>query len=1145
MSRSGVVCRSTACWGLTVSLFVSLVAWAADGQLCVFPTDGVCPAACWNSSCPVAMTGPFTCPPDSFTNTTGAAWPWDCACDTGRFGLPRCDLCPLNSYCPANASSPVPCPQSLLGVDAALQFSTSQLGSASVDACQCPYFATRVEMRCVRCVPASYIVNNTCVPCPVGFFCPGDGLAWPCSRWSECPAGTAGVGLKCANESFFEPHVEPSANGTRAAMNVTATADGAWAVDGVRIWWNNTWYGGAESGCDDGALGGSFGSITDLVVVRGVLWIADPGCRAVRALSRAGLLTTALGNVTSRALALLPNGLLLASDERSGGCIWAINPSTRFSNPMVCGMGRILGLAVIPREPFIILAATDAYNVSFLSSNFTLVDSVFTPTLPLRIAFADTVVYGDGQLVYQLSSGGEWVNLMGLDVGPRLFPFVGIGEFFVSMEWNNSALLLGTPTRLVPLSLCNPCPPNSTTFYSLATTPGLSRCQCSGGLYMSGGCQQCPAGAYCPRGAVDPIPCPTGSWCGAGVSEPTACDPSVYCAAGSVDAFGQVPGRPGGPLCTIGYYRSSAACVACPSLSSTLDNRATSVVECVCATTAVDGRTLFTFLNATAGRCHVCPATRYCPLGTVLPLECPPGTFCRAGVEAPQTCPVGFYCPGGLPDPVSCEPGTFCDMGSSSKATCRARYYCPREATNELPCPVGQYCPTASGAPLSCPAGSYCVGNVSAPEVCPVGTWCAAGVSASMPCPETSTSLSNARALEDCFCVSSFYGPGGLRCFSCPTGGYSPPGSINLTDCVCDTGFRLSPDVTACLACGAGEYCPGGVARTCPPGYVCTARSAGPCLAGFYCPVNTIVGLSDPVPCPPGGLCVAGAASPVNCSAGYFCPGRTAVALQCPGGTFCPAASSAPIVCRAGVQCAPGSVLDSVPCSAGRFCPRGTAVGILCYAGAFCPAAASAPVVCSPGSFCARGAAAATACPRASFCPEGAANYTVCPGGYVCPLVGMAVPVPCPVGFWCPPGATEATPCPNGTTSPNASEASAACVCGLGHAPSFVGGDGAVQGGVCTVCAAGSYKDVEGDIPCVACDGAPEGAIECLPLYGFPLWIAVSGAAGAVVLVGASATLYYTMIAPLAVMGAPQMAAEVGHAKNVFANVRIAHLRRE
>lgn len=1098
------------------------VAFAVAGSVygCEF-TDGVCPSC---GTCPSVSTRAIQCPPDSHTDGSGAAWPWDCACDTGRFGLPRCDLCPYNSYCPANASAPIPCPDSVLGIDTALQFTTSARGSVSPDACQCPYFATRVDMRCVRCLPANYVFNNTCLSCPSGSYCPGDGLAWPCNQWSECPAGTAGVGLQCANGSFFEPHVVAG----DGSLNVTATGGGAWAVDGTRVWWNGTWYGGAAMGCADGA----FGSVTDLLVVRDVLWIADPGCRAVRAVSSGGVWITALSNVTSRVLVLLPNGLILASDERSRGCIWAINPSTRFSNPMVCGMGRILGLAVIPREPFIVLAATAAYNISFLSSNLTLVDSFSTPTVPLRVAFAGAVVYGDGQLVYQLTSGGEWVNLLDLDVGPRFFASTPVSRF-TSMSWNNSVFLLGTVADgLVALGVCNLCPANATT---RGSTPGLGRCRCVKGRFMRNGCEMCPNGSYCPEGTVDPVPCPEGAWCAEGAGAPTLCDPSVFCAAGSIDAWGRGPNR-ATTLCTIGYYQTSAACIACPALSTTAGRSATSVVECVCASTDVGGRTLFTFLNETARQCQVCPATRYCPVGTVTPIECPPGTFCHEGVEAPQTCPVGFYCPGGLPDPVSCEPGTFCDVGSSTKATCRAQFYCPREATNELPCPAGFFCPTASGVPSPCPGGSFCVANVSAPAVCPVGSWCNASVAQPTPCPAFTTSLSHAVAPRDCFCVETYYGPGGDLCAACPTGGYSPPRSANLSDCACDTGFRLSGDFTACVACSVGEYCPGGEARSCPAGFVCSARSAVACPEGSYCPLNTILGLAAPIVCPPGGLCVAGAAIFVTCSAGFYCPGNTSEATRCPGGFFCPPASAVPIPCREGVQCAAGSVADTVLCSAGRYCPAGTAVGLVCPSGSYCPAAASAPAPCGEGYFCVLGSAAGVACPRATYCAGGSDSATPCPAGFACPLAGMSAPIMCVAGTYCPPESVDPTPCP-GRTSANASATLFDCVCVAGSTPNASDG--------CVPCDAGTFKDADADLPCLPCDGAPAGATKCLPVdSGFPLlWVAIASAGGAVVVagVGAYSTTFFSTGA--ATFGL--LAGAVSDRRNVLGNVRITRLRTE
>ncbi len=1035
------------------------------------------------TACPSVSTFPVGCGPNAHTAAGGVRDRSGCLCDVGYYGFPSCAICPLNSYCALNASVPTPCPSSLVpGADPALQFTTAGYGSTSFQQCACPYFATQQGNQCVRCPASRYIVNNTCALCPANFYCQGNGFANPCSRWSVCKGGAAGVGLTCANGSFFEPHtaatfstiwpVRGLANAT-AALYVNSTS-GARTVLGS----------GTAPGCAAG-LSPSFTRIVDAVFVAQskppALYVADQGCDAVRVVTP-GFTYTVLGGIGgSYAMLLMPDGLIMVAGASQ---LWGINPLTNVSRPLVSPFSPgATALGFIPASAlslsnYVVLAVSGSTNnISFLSSdnwglmgagvstsqdadgtgyslgpsngsvplpaNWTLMDSMLTPTTPIGVAYAGAVIYSDGVQLWQLSAGGAsggWFDLLDPSLlAPRFFATPGLpysaSEASLYLDWNvqvPGSIVVGQTDRYLRVDVCTPCPANSTTSFD---APGLVRCQCAATLFMQPaqvGCSPCVAGAYCPFGTVTPVTCPMGSWCGPGQSAPTPCDPSVYCAPQSYDQYGHVVGgSTGTPQCSIGYYRGASSCLQCPNGSTTTGVGTTSVTDCVCGTVSSAGLTLYTFLNTSSGQCAVCPAGAYCPVGAYQPVPCPAGSYCGTGALGPTTCTVGFYCPLGASQPISCEAGTFCPVGSGTRTACFMGYYCPQEATSQLACPAASYCPTGSGAPTPCPAGSYCTSGASNPTACPAGSYCPASSAISTLCPTASTSDPGAPSVASCYCVANYYyfnyQQGGGLCVSCPIGATSYPRSSNFSDCACGTGFKLAANFSVCVPCQSTEYCPGGAAHPCPAGYVCSAQAASVCPIGYYCPGPGAGGQSPaPASCPAGFFCPYGSSVPINCTAGNYCPGTNAtlnaggnstplasyLPVLCPGGYRCPATSSAPIPCRAGYQCASGSIQDTILCTAGLYCPAMSSAGLPCPAGAVCAQGASAPALCPGGQFCAPGAAQGAPCPSGSFCAPGAANYTLCPPGYLCPAAGLSAPRPCPEGgYYCPRGSVAALAC--------------------------------------------------------------------------------------------------------------------------------------
>ncbi|NXE08447.1 AB24G protein, partial [Lophotis ruficrista] len=130
-----------------------------------------------------------------------------------------------------------------------------------------------------------------------------------------------------------------------------------------------------------------------------------------------------------------------------------------------------------------------------------------------------------------------------------------------------------------------------------------------------------------------------------------------------------------------------------------------------------------------------CPPGHYCPEGTLLPLQCPPGTWSgsegRRSLQECQPCPGGYYCnsSGQRAPSGHCSPGYYCVAGAQtptptdglSGALCPVGHFCPLGSRSPAPCPPGSYMPHTHGEKChACPAGEYCVSGEK-PQPCPQG----------------------------------------------------------------------------------------------------------------------------------------------------------------------------------------------------------------------------------------------------------------------------------------------------------------------------------------------------------------------------------------------------------------------------------------
>ena len=114
--------------------------------------------------------------------------------------------------------------------------------------------------------------------------------------------------------------------------------------------------------------------------------------------------------------------------------------------------------------------------------------------------------------------------------------------------------------------------------------------------------------------------------------------------------------------------------------------------------------------------------------------------------------------------------------------------------------------------------------------------------------------------------------------------------SAALLPLVCPAGFLCGPGSSYPTLCPSSSICPvQGLsgALACPTGSVCaisglTQYQSVPCLAGRYCPVDTI--------------CESISTS-FGCPAGFFCPSNSSLPVICPNNMFCPFAAVEPIPC--------------------------------------------------------------------------------------------------------------------------------------------------------------------------------------------------------------------------------------------------------
>lgn len=225
----------------------------------------------------------------------------------------------------------------------------------------------------------------------------------------------------------------------------------------------------------------------------------------------------------------------------------------------------------------------------------------------------------------------------------------------------------------------------------------------------------CPAGAYCPRGAVDPVHCPAGYECPAQSGEPVEVAGGRYAVRCVFDPdAGAYLRCEASEECEPGHYCSGGAKAPCPA-----------------------GRFGAQSGGASAQCDGACAAGFFCPEGSVVAqaVACgAPDRFCPEGAGAPTDIADGFVGVGAdefhLVDEAACPAGSYCAAGVQTlcpagryggttglaspecSGTCAAGYVCGEGSTavDAVPClSATHYCPAGSGAGVPVRSGYYSV----------------------------------------------------------------------------------------------------------------------------------------------------------------------------------------------------------------------------------------------------------------------------------------------------------------------------------------------------------------------------------------------------------------------------------------------------
>ena len=419
-------------------------------------------------------------------------------------------------------------------------------------------------------------------------------------------------------------------------------------------------------------------------------------------------------------------------------------------------------------------------------------------------------------------------------------------------------------------SSCVPCDVNTTTAGTGAKSK--SDCKiatsCPAGQYLDKDvCKACPAGKYsATAGATSCDTCAAGTYSKGGATSCTKCSAGTYqdktgqsscikCPAGQYSASS---GLSSCKKCSVGTYSSEgwARCETCPNGY----------------TTSAEG-------SSKCDKRNSCSAGQYLENGACL--NCPAGYTSDAGATSKSKCyknvPAGHYISNADPSALAeCSWGTY---SSAHKGYYGAKHSCTK-------CPDGYTIQKMGGVSISeckiyIDAGTYLeTANSSNLSSCPEGTYSSGNVyvyygktNSCTTCPKGYTSSKGAKSQKECYIVV-------------PAGKYiATANSSTLSSCAAGT-FKTQHTVkygntSTCDKCDTGTYSTAGAGScsNCPTGYTAGAGAA----SKFECKIYVSSGkyIKNAYSTTPSS-CTGGSTS----SSHYVEYGKTSSCSACPDGTY-------------------------------------------------------------------------------------------------------------------------------------------------------------------------------------------------------------------------------------------------------------------
>ena len=402
---------------------------------------------------------------------------------------------------------------------------------------------------------------------------------------------------------------------------------------------------------------------------------------------------------------------------------------------------------------------------------------------------------------------------------------------------------------------------------------------------------------------------------------------------------------------------------------------------------------------------------------------------------------------------------------------------------------------------LTCPGGTWTNGVLGATACtpkCATGLYMSQGVCLSCA---AGNYIKYDAAQDKCMsCPANTYSEteGATSCVSCVANSSSPVASTSVSNCTCNAG--ASGNGTVCVLCAAGKYKNTTGNDSCVDCGVNTysttigATGTGACL---NCPANAVSGAGSVViaAC----VCNVGATGPnggacVLCVTGkYKAVNGTANCTNCGAGTYSGVVgantSDVCVACADNSSSVLGSsVVTACVCNAGATGPNGGPCS-LCVPGKYknvtgsnnCTSCAAGTYMTGVGgTVCLSCTANADAeVPRVECrCNAGAAGNgslcTLCVAGKYKNTTGNDTCVDCGKNTYSATvgatGSGTCMSCPLYSSAPASSAVLGACVCDAGAT--------GPNGGVCSLCVLGKYKDVNGTGNCTNCwAGSYSGAL--------------------------------------------------------------------